>query len=95
LLEGAVDTAAAGILSSLQPENLRQLNVLANHADFAGHAGLPLLFDPQTAGGLLFGVAGEHAEACVDALRQLGYADATVIGRCRGLAQAMPLISLA
>jgi selenide,water dikinase len=39
-----------------------------------------LLFDPQTSGGLLFGVAPERADETVAALRTAGDVDAAVIG---------------
>jgi selenide,water dikinase len=81
LLSGARETAAAGILSSLQPANVRLRRALRNQAAAVNHPAYPLLFDPQTAGGLLAGVPAERADACLTELRRLGYAQAAVIGR--------------
>ena len=76
LLSGAAETIRAGIVSSLHSENLRLRHALQspNQAD-------PILFDPQTAGGLLAGIPMSNAESCVAELKQLGYASASVIGR--------------
>ena len=65
LLDGARETAAAGILSSLQPANVRLRRALRNQEAALGHPAYPLLFDPQTAGGLLASVPAERAEACL------------------------------
>lgn len=80
LLDGAAETVALGILSSLQPQNLRLRRAVRDLEGAARHPRYPLLFDPQTAGGLLAGVPGERATACVAELRALGYAAAAVIG---------------
>ncbi len=81
MLEGARETLAAGIFSSLQPENVRLRRAIRN-LDAASRAPLyPLLFDPQTAGGLLASVPVARAAACVRALRLAGYASAAIIGR--------------
>ena len=56
VLEGAAETVAAGILSSLQPQNLRLRRAVRDLERAAQHPRFPLLFDPQTAGGLLAGV---------------------------------------
>ncbi len=81
LLPGAAETVAAGILSSLQPQNLRLRRAVRHLERAARHPLYPLLFDPQTAGGLLAGVPAEHADACVAELRTLGYGATAVIGR--------------
>lgn len=39
-----------------------------------------IVFDPQTAGGLLAGVPANNADACLDALKALSYSHACVIG---------------
>jgi len=81
LLDGAQECAAAGIVSSLQSANVRLRRALRNQEQFVQHPRYPLLFDPQTAGGLLASVPQHNADACVAALRGLGYAHAVVIGR--------------
>jgi hypothetical protein len=43
--------------------------------------GGPLLFDPQTSGGLLFGVPAERADAAVAVLHDAGELGAAAIGR--------------
>ena len=83
LLDGAAETAAAGLLSSLQPQNVRLRRAIANQNVVRETAAYPLLFDPQTAGGLLASVSAAVADACVDELRSAGYADATIIGEVR------------
>jgi selenide,water dikinase len=79
-LAGAAETIALGIFSSLQPQNVRLRRAIRNFEAATAHPLFPLLFDPQTAGGLLAAVAMECAHHCVAALRSAGYADASVIG---------------
>lgn len=81
VLEGARDCVARGILSSLHPQNLRLRTALRDPGGAEALPDTPLLFDPQTAGGLLAGVPEARAEACVAALRAAGHAQAAVIGR--------------
>ena len=81
VLDGAEQTAAAGILSSLQPANVRLRRALRNQAEMVDHPRYRLIFDPQTAGGLLASVPGERAIECIAALRAAGYLHAAVIGR--------------
>jgi selenide,water dikinase len=80
LLEGARETVARGIFSSLQPQNVRLRRAIRELATVAEHPLYPMLFDPQTSGGLLAAVPLAEAEPCVAALRAAGYADAEIIG---------------
>lgn len=78
VLEGAMQTLAQGILSSLQPENLRLRRAIANQEQIAGDPRYPLLFDPQTAGGLLAGVSAERSDILLQALTDAGYRAARI-----------------
>ncbi len=81
LIDGAEQTVAAGILSSLQPQNVRLSLAVRNPETLSTHPRYPLLFDPQTAGGLLASVPADAASACLDELHELGYPRAAIIGR--------------
>lgn len=94
LLEGAVDCAAAGVLSSLQPANLRLRRALANQEEALAHSNYPLIFDPQTAGGLLASVPAARADACLAALRAAGYPRAARIGCILAQGEALEPIRL-
>lgn len=94
LLEGAQETVAAGIVSSLQPANVRLRRALRDQASWVGDPRYPLLFDPQTAGGLLAAVPADRAQACIAALRASGYAHACAIGRVLPQGDALAPISL-
>jgi selenide, water dikinase len=80
VLDGAEETIRAGILSSLQPQNVRLRRAVMNPPDAGADSRFALLFDPQTSGGLLAGVAAAEAESCVRDLRAKGYAVSTIIG---------------
>ena len=95
LLDGALDTVAAGIVSSLQPANVRLRRALRNQDAWVNHPRYPLIFDPQTAGGLLASVPADRAESCVAALRELGYGLTCIIGRILAQGDALEPILLA
>lgn len=80
ILEGARDTVARGYLSSLHPHNARLGRDAAANEGVAGNPIYPIVFDPQTAGGLLASVPGERADACLLELRALGYDHAADVG---------------
>jgi selenide,water dikinase len=81
LLDGAEETLEQGIFSSLQPQNLRLRRALQNLDEAARHPLYPLLFDPQTAGGLLASVPEDRVGSCLAELHELGYPEARAIGR--------------
>lgn len=94
LLDGAEETVAAGILSSLQPSNVRLRRAIRDQEKWVQHPRYPLLFDPQTAGGLLASLPEDQAEGCLKALHDLGYAQAAIIGRVYESADALEPIVL-
>ncbi|HKJ09703.1 MAG TPA: selenide, water dikinase SelD, partial [Gammaproteobacteria bacterium] len=61
VLDGARESLAQGIFSSLQPENIRLRRAISNLSEIGEHPLYPLLFDPQTAGGLLASIPAEKA----------------------------------
>ena len=94
VLDGARETVRRGILSSLQPENVRLRRAVRNREAATQHDLYPLIFDPQTAGGLLASVPGDRAGACIAALHGLGYARAAIIGEVKPLSDQLEPITL-
>ncbi len=81
ILEGALETTQLGIFSSLQPSNVRLRRAIKNQDVAVKHHFYPMLFDPQTAGGLLATIPQQHSEACVTELQNLGYPHTCVLGQ--------------
>ncbi len=81
LLDGARDTLHQGIVSSLHPQNLQAASQLQNLTAIAAHPLFPLLFDPQTCGGLLASIPAAMASECLTALHTHGYPNSQAIGR--------------
>jgi selenide, water dikinase len=81
LLDGAQECVQAGITSSLQSANVRLRRALRNQEQFVNHPRYPLIFDPQTAGGLLASVPADRVDACIAELKATGYPHTTKIGR--------------
>jgi selenide,water dikinase len=94
VLEGARETVARGVFSSLQPQNVRLRRAVRDLAAAQALPLYPLLFDPQTAGGLLASVPAERAEACLAGLHAAGYVHAAVIGRVEARSDALEPITL-
>ena len=80
LLEGAAELAAAGIASTLAPENLKVMTDIEADGLARAHAHFALCFDPQTSGGLLGALPMARAADCVAALHAAGYGAAVIIG---------------
>ncbi len=74
--------AQTSVESSLSPHNRAAVDGwLKPHISSASDdAKLRLLFDPQTSGGLLIGVAQADVDRCLEQLRKAGYMEAVAIG---------------
>ncbi len=94
ILDGARETIALGIFSSLQPQNVRLRRAIRSLDTVSRHPLYPLLFDPQTAGGLLAAVPLAEAERCVAALRAAGYRKASAIGFVAAAAGTLEPVTL-
>jgi len=94
LLDGALACVQAGIVSSLQPANVRLRRALRNAEAFVDDPRYPLLFDPQTAGGLLASVPADRAADCIRALKAAGYPQTAAIGHISGASDALEPVVL-
>jgi selenide,water dikinase len=83
ILPGAAETIKQGILSSLYSENLQVYQWIQNLDQVRLHPLYPILFDPQTSGGLLAGIPAELAEDCLRNLLDLGYKQSCIIGEVK------------
>ena len=74
--------AQTSVESSLSSHNRAAVDgwLNAQPASTADEARLRLLFDPQTSGGLLIGVARTELDHCLERLRNAGYVNAAAIG---------------
>jgi selenide,water dikinase len=94
VMEGALETIRAGVLSSLQPANLRLRRAIRNMEAAVESERYPLMFDPQTSGGLLASLPAGAVETCLKELHGLGYKDAAVIGRVAAESEHLEPVTL-
>ncbi len=80
ILDGALEMIDSGIFSSLQEQNVRLRRAIKDPGKLREHKHFPLIFDPQTSGGLLAAIPADNAEACLTELQTLGYPASTIIG---------------
>lgn len=80
LIPGALELAAQGLLTSGDKTNRQYVGDDVRLRETVNTSLVSLLFDPQTAGGLLISIAPERADALLARLHER-YADAAVIGR--------------
>jgi len=77
-LPGAVELLARGFRSTFHPENAKAKKGLVIDPEAAADPRLELLFDPQTSGGLLFGLPSSRVDEALGRLDQVA-----VIGEAR------------
>jgi selenide,water dikinase len=94
LYPGVAELASRGIESSLQPQNIRIRHAVGDDDGLASHPAYPLIFDPQTAGGLLARVAADQAQSCMRQLVELGYQQTRIVGRVVDITQADRILEL-
>lgn len=80
LLDGALELAAAGMLTSGDKTNRAYIGGDIEIASFVDENLIKLLYDPQTAGGMLIAISPERADKLLTRLQE-NYPTAQVIGR--------------
>ena len=75
VLDGALWCSEQGIQSTLYNANKQSVG---HQSISSKHAVFPLLFDPQTAGGLLAGIPDAHVDNCLQELANAGYTAAKI-----------------
>jgi selenide,water dikinase len=80
LLPGARECFARGLRSTAHPENAKTRSALRIDPRVASRPELDALFDPQTSGGLLFGVTAARGEEAIAQLHAAGDVAAVCVG---------------
>jgi selenide,water dikinase len=88
-LPGAVELLARGFRSTFHPENAKAKKTLVIQPEAAADPRFELLFDPQTSGGLLFGLPSSRVDEALGRLDQ-----AVVIGEARPLREDGALMEI-
>ena len=80
ILRGAIELARAGMITGGDKSNREYVSDDIEIAESVVKEIQNLLYDPQTAGGLLISIASDRADALIERLRR-NYPEAAVIGR--------------
>jgi len=83
LLEGALELAKQGMLTSGDKTNREYVGSDANVAESVDSNLVKLLFDPQTAGGMLIAIEESRSQSLLNRLKE-NYSSASVIGKVVG-----------
>jgi selenide,water dikinase len=83
LISGALDLAAAGLLTGADKTNREYVGEDVSVASTVDRNLMKLFYDPQTAGGLLLAISSDKAEELLTELRR-NYPRAEIIGRVTG-----------
>ena len=79
-LMGALECVQAGVISFSQECKTRLSQAIHNQAEWENDPRYALLFDPQTAGGLIAAIPKAVAKQCVEELQENNYRHAQIIG---------------
>ncbi len=93
-LDGALDLLRQGIASTLAPQNRALSGAVDIGSAQPTDPRIALLYDPQTAGGLLASLPAASVDACLAELRANGAAEAACIGYVTGTANGATRIVL-
>jgi selenide,water dikinase len=93
-LDGALELLGEGIASTLAPDNFAVAGAVDTGAAATTDPRIALLYDPQTAGGLLASVPADSLAACLAELRANGADRAACIGHVTPRADGAPRITL-
>ena len=93
VLPGCQELIDRGIQSTLAPDNRMLSDRIAVPGIDRAASQFAALFDPQTSGGLLFGIREQHASAVVEFLGNHGFELAAVVGQV-GSSSAMPKLAI-
>lgn len=97
-MTGVPEVLSQNIHSSLYPQNLKAGNWVENQSQAQTHPLWPILFDPQTSGGLLAALPKECSEKCLEDLKKIGYDQSSIVGQTTSIqgqtlnAQQKPIV---